>query len=275
MQICITYILLFRMIKITRLIKMKYTFILTFILSFTSFINSQNTSGEIIYEEKVNIHKSLPPEMEAMKDRIPEFRENKKILYFNPSEALYVNKPKTEEEIKAQQEFRGEGRRGRGRRFRGNDNNKFYTNFSDKESIDSRNFFGKDFLITGERTPLKWKITGEQKQVGSYLCQKATYQDSTQNIEAWFTPMIPVSSGPDDYFGLPGLILHMDFDDGIRQITAIDIKSMELPTDAIVKPTKGKKVTKEEFDKIREEKIKEREEEFGRSGGGRRFGRGR
>ena len=213
--------------------------------------------------------------MEAMKDRIPEFRENKKILYFNSGEALYVNKPKTEEEVKAQQEFRGEGRGGRGRRFGRNDNNKFYTNFKAKESIDSRNFFGKDFLITGQRESLKWKVTGEQKQVGSYLCQKATFQDSTQNIVAWFTPMIPVSSGPDDYFGLPGLILHMDFDDGIRQITATDIALKELTSDVIVRPSKGKKVTKKEFDEMREEKIKEREEEFGGRGGGRRFRGGR
>ena len=237
-------------------------------------LGAQNNSGEIVYLEKINIHKNLPPEMEAMKDRIPEFRESKKILYFNSEEALYKNKPQTEEDKQKQQEFRGEGRRGRrGGRFGGrNANNQYYTSVSDKLSVDSRNLFGKDFLIEGDRDPLKWKITGEQKQVGSYLCQKATYQDTTQSIVAWFTPMIPVPSGPNQYNGLPGMILHMDFDDGIRQITAVDIVLKDLEKDLIVKPTKGKKVSEEEFDKIREEKIKEMEEEFGGRGGRGRFG---
>ncbi len=237
---------------------------------------AQNNSGEIVYLDKINIHKNLPAEMEAMKARIPEFRESKKILLFNSQEALYKAKPKTEAEKQKQQEFRGEGRRGgrRGGRFGGRGNSEYYTSIADAVSVDSKNLFGKDFLIEGERSPLKWKITGEQKQVGSYLCQKATFQDSTRNIVAWFTPMIPVPAGPDSYNGLPGLILHMDFDEGSRQITATDIELKTLEADVIVRPTKGEKITEEEFKTLREEKIKEMEEEFGGRAGGRfrRFG---
>ena len=219
-------------------------------------LSAQNNSGEIVYLEKINIHKNLPPEMEAMKDRIPEFRESNKVLYFNGQEALYKSKPKTEAEKEKQQEFRGEGRRGRrGGRFGGrNANSEYYTNIGDGFSVDSRNLFGKDFLIEGERNPIKWKITGEQKQVGSYLCQKATFQDSTENIVAWFTPMIPVAAGPNHYNGLPGMILHMDFDEGTRQITATDIELKALEDGMIVKPSKGKKVTEEEFNTMREVK---------------------
>lgn len=258
---------------------MRYITILFLITVSSTILMSQNNSGEIVYLDKINIHKSLPPEMEAMKERIPEFRESKKILYFNGTEALYINKPKDETEKAEQQEFRGEGRRGgrRGGRFGRNNNNQYYTSITNGTSVDSRNFFGKDFLIEGEREALKWKITGDQKQVGSYLCQKATFQDSTNNIVAWFTPMIPVATGPDNYFGLPGMILHLDFDSGIRQITATDISLKELEESKIVKPTKGKKVTQEEFTKIRTEKEKEMEEEFGgrRRGGFGRFSRGR
>ena len=244
---------------------MKIYTLLFFIAFCASHITSQTNSGEIVYLDKTNVHKSLPPEMEAMKDRVPEFRESEKILYFNGAEALYITKPKDESAKPEQQEFRGEGRggRGRGRRFGRNNNNKYYTNIAAGTSVDSRNFFGKDFLIEGAREALKWKITGEQKQVGIYLCQKATFQDSTQNIVAWFTPMIPVPSGPDNYFGLPGMILHLDFDSGLRQITAMDISLKELEADQIVKPTKGKKVSQAEFKSIRDEKNKEMEAEFG------------
>ena len=255
---------------------MRILLLFLFTLTLSSTLLAQNNSGEIVYLDKINIHKNLPPEMEAMKERIPEFRESNKILLFNSQEALYKAKPKTEAEKQKQQEFRGEGRRGRrGGRFGGrNANNQYYTSIADGVSVDSRNLFGKDFLIEGERSPLKWKITGEQKQVGSYLCQKATFQDSTQNIVAWFTPMIPVPAGPDSYNGLPGLILHMDFDEGSRQITATDIQLKALESDMITRPSEGEKITKEEFTKLREEKIKEMEEEFGGRGGGRfrRFG---
>ena len=258
---------------------MRIILTLAFVTSLVFSLYSQNNSGEIIYLDKMNIHKNLPPEMEAMKERIPEFRESKKILFFNGNEALYKSKPKTEAEKNKQQEFRGEGRRGRrggrGGRFGGrNANNQYYTSVSDGVFVDSRNLFGKDFIIEGVRKPLKWKVTGEQKQVGAYLCQKATYQDSTQNIVAWFTPMIPVSAGPNNYNGLPGMILHMDFDQGTRQITATDISLKEIEKALISRPSEGKVVTEEEFDKIRAEKIKEREEEFGGQGGGRfrRFG---
>jgi len=255
---------------------MKYLALIIIAALSTNILLSQNNSGEIVYEDKINLHRNLPPEMEAMKDRIPEFRESKKILYFNSKEALYINKPKDEKEIKEQQEFRGEGRRGRrGGRFGRSGNNKYYTSIKDGESVDFRSLFGKDFLIEGKREPRKWKITGDQKQVGSYLCQKAIFQDSTQNIVVWFTPMIPVSSGPDSYFGLPGMILHMDFDDGLRQITATDISLKALEADVITMPSDGKKVTEEEFKKMREEKLKEMEEEYGGKGGGRRFRIGR
>ena len=255
---------------------MRQIIILFFTLAslFATSLMSQNNSGEIVYLDKVNLHRNLPPERQALKDRIPEFRETDKVLYFNGTEALYMTKPKDETEKVEQQEFRGEGRRGRrGGRFGRDNNSQYYTNITDGTSVDSRNFFGKDFLIEGSRKALKWKITGEQKQVGSYLCQKATFQDSTNNIVAWFTPMIPVPSGPDNYFGLPGMILHLDFDSGLRQITAMEIALKELDDTVIDKPTKGKKVSLEEFDKIREEKQKEREEEFG-SRRGRGFGRG-
>jgi GLPGLI family protein len=232
---------------------------------FTSFLGiSQNNEGSVVYEDKFNIHKNLPPEMEAMKDRIPEFRTSKKILSFNGTEALYKE---LKEDKPEQQEFRGEGRRMRRNR---DANNEYYTSLTDNNSIDKREFFGKEFLIEGERTALKWKITGDQKQVGSYLCQKAMYKDSTSTTIAWFTPMIPVASGPDDYFGLPGLVLHVDINDGERLITAQNIELKELEEGTIVKPTSGKKITKEEFDVMRKEKMKEMEQEYGGSGN-RRF----
>jgi len=243
-------------------------------LFITTGVFAQNNEGIITYEDKRNLHKTLPPEMEAMKDRIPEFRTSENILFFSKEAAVYKAVPR---EQKKNEEFRGErrGRRGFGRR--NNENNIYYTNISEKHSIDSREFFGKKFLIEGAREAKKWKLTGDQKMVGDYICQKATFADSTENIVVWFTPMIPVSTGPDDYFGLPGLILHVDINDGERLITAqgIDLKTLE--GDEIIKPTEGKKISSEEFAELRDKKMEEMQQERGGSGRGfgRRFGRGR
>jgi GLPGLI family protein len=220
---------------------------------------SQITQGEIIFEEKINIHKSLPPEMADFKAQIPEFRTSKKVLYFTQSETLYEEAKKTVEE----QELQADMGRRRMRFRRGGGERKLYTNIDEKIVLEQSEFFGKSFLIDGAGDPIKWKMTPEQKQVGSYLCQKVTFQDTTRSIVAWFTPMIPVSAGPAEYGQLPGMILHIDINDGERMFTALEINPKELEEGTIVRPEKGDKVTREEYDKIVEEKTAEMREQFG------------
>ena len=89
-------------------------------------------------------------------------------------------------------------------------------------------------------------------------------------VTAWYTPEIPVSQGPSNYWGLPGLILEVN--DGR---TAILCSKIVLNADekvVIEAPSKGKKVTQEEYDKIRADKLKEMSERFRGGGGNRRGG---
>jgi len=251
------------------------TLILFFVVSTLAL--SQNNEGSITFEEKINIWKNLPPEMEAMKDRIPEFRTSKFDLLFTSEETMYKPKKRTEEEIAKQRERRaGEGgRRGFGRRGGGRGNRTVvYSDLTAGVTKQSTDFFGKKFLIEGTPTTYKWKLTGKQRQIGEYLCQEATFQDTTVNIKAWFTPMIPVMTGPSNYTGLPGMILHMDFDEGSRTITATDITLAEMDATLFVEPTEGKKITKEEFEVLREKKMEEMKEEYGGGRGGFRGRRG-
>ena len=91
-------------------------------------------------------------------------------------------------------------------------------------------------------------------------------------VTAWFTPQIPVSNGPGEYAGLPGLILELSAD----RTTILCSKIVMNPKAAeTIKPLeKGKEVTREEFNKIVKEKTEEMRENFrGRGGrGGRHFG---
>lgn len=81
--------------------------------------------------------------------------------------------------------------------------------FSDN-SLTFTDNVGGDYLKYQEAMPrFDWKLTGEQKQVGGYACQKATCEFRGRNYEAWFTTEIPMNNGPWKFNGLPGLILEV------------------------------------------------------------------
>ena len=77
----------------------------------------------------------------------------------------------------------------------------------------------------------------------------------TRTTTAWYTPQIPVNNGPDDYQGLPGLILEVH--DG--KLTIVCSKIVLNPKEKIdiSEPEKGKVVTQEKYEEIMEKKAKE------------------
>lgn len=86
-------------------------------------------------------------------------------------------------------------------------------------------------------------------------------------VTAWFTPQIPVKTGPGEFGGLPGLILEMNIDRTTLLCSKIVLNpSEELTIDV---PTKGKEVSREEYNQIVAEKMKEMQENFRNSGGRR------
>ena len=71
-------------------------------------------------------------------------------------------------------------------------------------------------------------------------------------IIAWFTNEIQGSFGPEMYQGqLPGAILEMDINNGKSTFKALEVLS-KIDVAKIKEPSKGKKVTPEEFVKERE-----------------------
>ncbi|MEP2936773.1 MAG: GLPGLI family protein [Gilvibacter sp.] len=88
-------------------------------------------------------------------------------------------------------------------------------------------------------------------------------------VTAWYTPMIPVGHGPGEYAGLPGLILELN----VYRTTLLCSKIVMNPNESeeIKEPSKGKEVTREEYNAIVKEKMDEMREMF-RGRGGRRGG---
>ncbi|GAB4155889.1 MAG: GLPGLI family protein [Winogradskyella sp.] len=91
----------------------------------------------------------------------------------------------------------------------------------------------------------------------------------TIEVVAWYTPQVPINQGPDDYWGLPGLILEVNADRTTILCTKIIMNPEE--KEDIEKPKKGDEVTKAEYNEIITKKMQEMREMYG----GRRGDRGR
>ena len=86
-------------------------------------------------------------------------------------------------------------------------------------------------------------------------------------VTAWYTPQIPVSNGPGEYWGLPGLILEIN--EGRTTILCTEIVLNPSEKIEITKPTKGDKVTRKEYVSIITKKMEEMRQNFRIRGRGR------
>ncbi|MFT4031068.1 MAG: GLPGLI family protein [Siphonobacter sp.] len=80
---------------------------------------------------------------------------------------------------------------------------------------------------------LKWVLIPEKKQIGPYLCQKATTTFRCASYEAWFATAIPLPIGPWKIGGLPGLIVELTNE---RMNITYKLVSAEYPLDAVSYP---------------------------------------
>ncbi|MBL4938826.1 MAG: GLPGLI family protein [Lutibacter sp.] len=264
-------------------------------------IRSQDFQGKAIYQTKSSLDvdfsgSGMPADrVKRIKEMMKSQLEKTYVLTFNKTASIY------KEEAKLDQNG---GRRG-GMRFMmtgGAGSGKYYKNTQLKKSSKEQELSGKNFLIKDDLTFYEWKMEEETKMIGENLCFKATTvievperstnirfgrrnnddddQESEEEIKmeqvivtAWYTLSIPVNHGPGDYWGLPGLILEIS--DGNTQILCAKIVMNPKEKEAISEPTKGKKVTQQEFDQIQTQKMKEMRARFSnerkKSGGGGHF----
>lgn len=232
------------------------------------FIFAQENEGSVIYEAttKIEINFEGDADMENIKSMLPSSHTVKKQLLFNQSATLYSSYDGDEDEDSGPIQLAGESSTIVFKMEMSRPNNKVYRWLADGLVIEKREFMGKNFLISdSKKTP--WKLTGEKKTILDYSVQQAIWDDSTRTIVAWFTPQIPISSGPENYGGLPGLIMEVDIDNGRQVVTATEIKYYLVAKAEMKVPNKGKEVTREEFKAIMAEKMEEMKE----MGGGNRF----
>lgn len=209
-------------------------------------------TGAIYYTETMKLHLPEGPDNETFRNLMPTSRDMFKVLYYDENQSLFRNEKGKNEDLEIRHEEDGNDFEV----IMGVPETAVYTNSKANQYLQYEEFLGKDFLIVDKLDSRKWKLDTEQKKVLGYACQKATLIDTSKNVTAWFTPQIPVSIGPNAFAGLPGVVLALEIDNGKQMLTATKIE--ELPEGFVFeKPSKGKKVSRSEFEKIRDEKLKE------------------
>jgi GLPGLI family protein len=122
-----------------------------------------------------------------------------------------------------------------------------YNDYHKGERTSSIKYSGETFLINEKLVPIDWQIIQETKKIDSYDVKRAEAVVDGHNIIVWFTEEIPVSAGPSNYIGLPGLILQAQF--GKRLITATKIEPLDKAI-SISAPTKGQEFSREEYSQL-------------------------
>ncbi|WP_310991417.1 GLPGLI family protein [Aequorivita marina] len=143
-----------------------------------------------------------------------------------------------------------------------------YKNLKENRYVTQRDLLGKLFLISDTLKNQEWSLEKETKNIGDYTCFKATRVRTSEDTEtgetietpitAWYTPQIPIATGPFTYDGLPGLILEIT--DGKSTYLCSQVVLNPKNGVKIEQPKKGKKVSNEEFEEIQAKKMKEMRE---------------
>jgi len=196
-------------------------FLVLLFIGFNS--QSQDQSGSITYKGIVNekfvdsflvAYKKKDRPMSVKQDVIKAMKNAKVeefLLNFKNDESYYYKKPNLED-----QNYLMGSRAG---------TTPYYTNSS------------KDMIIQMSRPlgninfkPVEWEITGKTKKIGNYTCRQVKTTEKLysrqghffyKDVVAWFATDIPISFGPKNYNGLPGLILQIE--DREYTLTAIKI----------------------------------------------------
>jgi GLPGLI family protein len=229
------------------------------LLFLPALLSAQATEGMLRYTETIKMNIRLEGEDQRMLEHLPKTQDAPTVLFFNANASLYCDQKDAEQDTEINAEQDGAHMQIKVMR----PDNQYYFDLEKGQRIERREFMGRFFRIEEEAGRLAWKLSSEQKTILGYPCQKATLQDSTRKVEAWFTPQIPLPFGPLGLGDLPGLILEAQLDGGERTAVATHMELKALPAGSVAKPGKGKSVTRAEFDKIVADKLREMNAEGG------------
>ncbi|GAB3928107.1 GLPGLI family protein [Mucilaginibacter myungsuensis] len=165
-------------------------------------------NGAITFEKSVNVYallkKMMPTPTDAMGIRMmdqfknfnPQFRVSPATLSFGGSKTLY-----TPDDVPFT----------RFSNYPIYDNSAtVYSDLTAQTTVSQRTIATETILMKDSIRKVKWKLTGEVREIAGYLCKRANgvILDSVY-VVAFFTNEIPIPGGPASFSGLPGMILQV------------------------------------------------------------------
>ena len=285
--------------------RLKYNLAITMLLALISnSILSQDFQGKAYYFSKTTPDMSgwgngqmTEFQKKQIAERMRGMFEKSYVLNFDRQASIF----KEEEVLEAP------GQKGFGGWWSSFSSGPQYKNIKTRQFIQDQEFFGRQFLITDTLQKFEWKMGTETKQIGQYLCMKATATkkvdefdwrsmrrkksfeknrdkskaDSTKaksvtedievpktiEVTAWYTPQIPINHGPDEFWGLPGLILEVNADQTSILCSKIVMNPEQKFT--IEAPDKGRIISRSDYNETVKLKMKEMREMY-RGRGGRK-----
>jgi len=259
--------------------------ITVFALLLITSMNAQTFTGKATYKTSRKSDIQIDANQEGMTDKIQEevqkrlqkMSQKTFILEFDKTKSVYkqdesLAAPNLSSDFTQVQVIEIGGGSGKG--------SIYYKDLQGKTYRNQTEIQGKVFLIKDDLPAYDWKMSTETKNIGMYTCYKATYSKEVEQKQvtfingemkeevvketvvttAWYTLQVPVSNGPDNYQGLPGLILEIN--DGKNLIVCTEISMNPSKSIKIEAPKKGKVVSQEKYDEIQNKKSKEMMEKF-------------
>jgi GLPGLI family protein len=210
--------------------------------------SAQKMEGVVSYEQVFHwarIYSRLDFLSQEQKDREmltwggKDESKSKMKLYFTPTQSKYTHSDEEDDEDRRyswrKQEY------------------VIFRDFEEETKKEIIEMLGKTYLIEDSLQAPKWKVMNQIKDINGHVCMLAITEDTIkrQKIEAWFAHDLPVSAGPGQYFGLPGLIMELDVNQGDLVLTATKVELKPVGEEInLPKKIKGKKITSPEYDTL-------------------------
>ncbi len=246
----------------------QFALILTFIgISF--WVTAQDFQGKAIYKSQANMKVVLDStsssEEQAMIQKMIEVQMNNDYeLIFDKNQSYFkkLEKLDTPNQANGVQVI-----------MMSSGGEALYKNITEKRYSSEEDLFGKPFLVKDVLEDYEWELLGESKKIGQYTCYKAIHRDTVSELTidekgnrvegkpkevittVWYAPDIPVSNGPEHFWGLPGLI--MEVNEGDRVLICVKVILNPSNPVEITEPTKGKVVTMNEYNELLDAKLME------------------
>jgi GLPGLI family protein len=209
--------------------------------------NAQNqhftTSGVIEFDKTINIYALIKKEMwddkdgsmeqqafDIYKKAHPQFRVLKSTLTFGDNRSLFTPADEEEDEPNGWWDLEI-----------AKQPNIVYTDLDNGHNVIQKQVFEQTYLLSDTTRKIHWKITDETREIAGYTCRRANaiVMDSIY-VVAFYTDKIHVSGGPENFTGLPGMILGLALPHENVTWFATKVTDMTVDEKSITAPKKGK-----------------------------------